>query len=47
VIDSILDTGTYGFYIWGSFGLGFAIYAWNWLAPRLQRGEIRKRMSER
>ena len=47
MIAAILDTGTYGAYIWGSFGLALAVYLWNWLAPRWQRDEVLKRMMER
>ena len=38
--------GGYAFYVWTSFGIAAVIYAWNAVAPRLQRRDIEKRLSE-
>ena len=36
----------YALFIWASYGLTLAALAWNWLAPRLARNELRARLSE-
>jgi heme exporter protein CcmD len=46
MIAAILDTGAYGSYVWGSFGLALAVHAWNLLAPRRQREAIVKQLAE-
>ncbi|MFA5938821.1 MAG: heme exporter protein CcmD [Sinimarinibacterium sp.] len=30
----------YAPYVWGSFGLAAAVFAWNWWAPRVRRRQI-------
>jgi heme exporter protein CcmD len=40
MLAEILNTGTYGPYIWGSFALALAVHLWNWLAPRRRRAEV-------
>ena len=39
-------TGKYALFIWGSYGLSFAVLLWNVFAPRLRRNELKKRLSE-
>lgn len=36
-MNTIFAMGPYGFYVWSSAGLALAAYAWNVLAPALQR----------
>lgn len=36
----------YALFIWASYGLTLAVLAWNWLAPRLARNDLRRRLSE-
>ena len=36
----------YAFYIWMSFGLAAAMVLWNVLAPRIERNQLRQRLSE-
>ena len=30
----------YAVYVWGSFAAAAAVFAWNWLAPRLRRRRL-------
>jgi heme exporter protein CcmD len=46
LLAEILDAGKYGPYVWGSFGCAFAVYLWNYLAPRRARAEILAGMSD-
>lgn len=36
----------YAFFIWMSFGIGAITVLWNVLSPRLQRNELKRRLSE-
>ena len=38
--------GGYAFYVWSSYCVAALIYGWNVVAPRLQRREIEKRLTE-
>lgn len=33
-------------FIWSSYALSAAVLLWNWLAPRIRRNELRRRLSE-
>jgi heme exporter protein CcmD len=35
--------GKYALFIWSSYGLTLAVLLWNALAPRLRRGELKRR----
>ena len=37
----------YALFIWSCYGLAAVVVAWNLLAPRLARNELRRRLSER
>jgi heme exporter protein CcmD len=34
------NMGGYALYVWGSFGATLAVFAWNVLAPRLERARL-------
>lgn len=36
----------YAFFIWASFGIAAAAVLWNVLSPRLERNELKRRLSE-
>jgi heme exporter protein CcmD len=36
--------GGYAVYVWGSYGAGVAVFAWNLLAPALERRALRRRL---
>ena len=36
----------YAFFIWGSYGLTLAALLWNWLRPKVEREELRRRLAE-
>jgi heme exporter protein CcmD len=38
------DMGGYAFYVWGSYGFAAAVFAWNVVAPRVQRHAVRRRL---
>jgi len=38
------DMGGYALYVWGSYGAGLAVFAWNALAPRLARKALVRRL---
>ena len=38
------NMGGYAFYVWGSYGAAFAVFAWNLVTPVLQRREVRRLM---
>lgn len=37
--------GGYAGYVWGSYGVAAAVFAWNLAVPRLRRREILKELS--
>jgi heme exporter protein D len=43
--SSFWDMGGYAIYVWGSYGVAAAVFAWNLIAPRLRRREILKQLS--
>lgn len=45
-MTAIFDMGAYGFYVWGSVLLGVAVYAWNCLAPALERRAVMQRLDD-
>jgi heme exporter protein CcmD len=45
-MSDVFDMGGYGFYVWSSVLLGVAVFAWNLLAPALQRRAIEQRLAE-
>jgi heme exporter protein D len=38
--------GGYALYVWGSFGAALAVFAWNVVAPRLERRAVLRRLRE-
>ena len=36
----------YAMFIWLSFGIAAAVVVWNVLAPRLERNQLKRRLSE-
>jgi heme exporter protein D len=38
--------GGYAFYVWGSFGAALAVFAWNVVAPRLERARLQRALRE-
>ena len=38
------NMGGYGLYVWGSYGFGLAVFAWNLLAPALERRSLKRRL---
>ncbi|MDM4771743.1 heme exporter protein CcmD [Solimonas sp. SE-A11] len=45
-MSEILAMGGYGLYVWGSFGCGLAVLAWNALSPLLARRALMRQMTE-
>jgi heme exporter protein D len=45
-VSEFLGMGGYAFYVWGSFGATVAVLAWNVVAPRLERGRLRRKLRE-
>lgn len=43
-MDHLAMSG-YGFYVWSSMGLGVLVFAWNALAPSLQRRDVMDRLA--
>ena len=43
--SSFWDMGGYAIYVWGSYGIAAAVFAWNLIAPRLRRRDILKELS--
>lgn len=41
-MNEFLDMGGYAFYVWGSFGAALVVFAWNVLAPCLERARLRR-----
>lgn len=38
------NMGGYALFVWGSYGAAAAVFAWNLLAPRVQRREVLRRL---
>lgn len=36
----------YAFFIWMSFGIAAAMVLWNVLSPRIERNQLKRRLSE-
>lgn len=45
-MGEMFKMGGYEVYVWGSVLLGVAVYAWNFLAPSLQRRAVLERLAE-
>ncbi|MGQ0501487.1 MAG: heme exporter protein CcmD [Panacagrimonas sp.] len=45
-MSQLLNMGGYELYVWGSVGLALAVFAWNVLAPALQRRALVERLAE-
>jgi heme exporter protein CcmD len=39
------EMGGYAVYVWGSYGAGLAVFAWNVLAPLLERRALKRRLA--
>lgn len=39
-MTDLMNMGGYELYVWGSVGLGLAVFAWNLLAPGMQRRAV-------
>ena len=44
--DGFWHMGGYALYVWGSFGAGIAVLAWNALAPRLRRRVLMQELTQ-
>lgn len=42
-MNEFLQMGGYGFFVWGSYAAGLAVFAWNLWAPHSQGRELRRR----
>lgn len=42
----MFDMGGYEVYVWGSVLCGVAVFAWNFLAPALQRRAVMQRLAD-
>ncbi|MGQ0697548.1 MAG: heme exporter protein CcmD [Panacagrimonas sp.] len=45
-MTELFDMGGYEWYVWGSVGLGLAVFAWNVIAPALQRRAVFAQLAE-
>ena len=45
-MSAFVDMGGYALYVWGSFGAALAVFAWNVLAPRLERARLLRALRE-
>jgi heme exporter protein D len=45
-MSEFLGMGGYAFYVWGSYGACALVFAWNVLAPRLERARLRRALRE-
>lgn len=45
-MSAVFDMGGYEVYVWGSMALGLAVFAWNVIAPRLQRAALLRRLAD-
>jgi heme exporter protein D len=39
-MTDFLSMGGYAVYVWGSYGAALAVFAWNVVAPRLERARL-------
>lgn len=44
-MNQYFEMGGYAFYVWSSVGLALIVFAWNVLAPALQRRGLLKQMA--
>lgn len=40
------DMGGFAVYVWGAYGAGVAVFAWNLVMPGLRRRALRRALSE-
>lgn len=45
-MSALFDMGGYELYVWGSVALGLVVFAWNFLAPALQRRAVMQQLSD-
>ena len=45
-MSALFEMGGYGMYVWGSIGTAVAVFAWNLVAPALQRRELLQRLAD-
>jgi heme exporter protein D len=45
-MSEFFHMGGYAFYVWGSYAAALAVFAWNLLAPRLERRALLKKLRE-
>ena len=45
-MSEFFEMGGYAVYVWGSYGAGLAVFAWNLAQPRITRAGLRKRLRE-
>jgi heme exporter protein CcmD len=38
--------GGYAVFVWGSYGAALAVFAWNVVAPRLERQSVLRRLKD-
>lgn len=43
-MSEFLNMGGYAVYVWGSYGAGVAVFAWNLLAPWRERRALLRRL---
>lgn len=43
---SFWSMGGYAAYVWGSYGAGLAVFAWNLASPWLARRQLRERLRD-
>jgi len=45
-MSDFLHMGGYAAYVWGSYAAAIAVFAWNLVAPRLQRRALHRALRE-
>jgi heme exporter protein D len=45
-MSDFFGMGGYALYVWGSFGATLAVFAWNVLAPRVERARLLRVLRE-
>ncbi len=45
-MSGLFEMGGYGMYVWGSIGTAVVVFAWNLVAPALQRRELLQRLAD-
>jgi heme exporter protein CcmD len=45
-MSPLFEMGGYGVYVWGSVGLALAVFAWNLVAPALERRALLQRLAD-